>query len=424
MNETTVNQATRIIGTLTVPGDKSIAHRSLILGAVARGTQVITGLPGSADVKTTAACLQALGCEVTTAPDGTTRVGDWTGEVAAVIDAGNSGTSARLLAGLIAGRGGECAIDGDESLRRRPMTRIAEPLRLMGAEVETSAGGRLPLTIRGGELTGIRYRPAVASAQVKSAVLIAGLFARGSTTVEEIAPTRDHTENMLAAMGVTVARDGLKITVPGETVPEAVPVTVPGDASSAAFHVVAATLLPGSELRLPGCGVNPTRSGALRVLARMGADITLENPRTCAGEDIADILVRGSSLQGVEIGGDTIPTLIDELPVLAVAASQAAGTTTVRDAAELRHKEADRIAGTVQNLQRLGADITEREDGFVVEGPCRLRGAAVEAFGDHRLAMAMAVAGLLAAGSTRIAGSSTVGISYPGFFADLRAVAR
>ena len=405
-----------------MPGDKSIAHRALILGALAGNGQSAEGMPDSGDLRSTTACLQALGCRITAEGAGRVRIAAGSWKRSALLDAGNSGTTARLLAGLVAGLGLECTIDGDASLRRRPMSRIAEPLTRMGADVQTAAGDRLPMRIRGGNLRGITCRLPVASAQVKSAILLAGLRAAGTTTIIEPSPTRDHTEQMLSAMGVPLERSAGAITITGGATPKGVRVTVPGDVSSATFFLVAAVAHADAAVRLPGIGVNPTRTGALRALQEMGATITLGGIRTSAGEPIADLDARSSALRGIEIAGDTIPTLIDELPVLAVAATQAAGTTTVRNAGELRHKESDRIRTTVANLTRLGAEITEREDGFVVRGPTCLKGTTVDAFGDHRIAMAMAVAGLLAEGTTTITGSEAVGISYPDFFTDLRAL--
>lgn len=302
------------------------------------------------------------------------------------------------------------------------MARIAEPLALMGADVATDREGRLPLTIRGGGLTGIVYRPPVASAQVKSAVLIAGLRADGNTTVIEPVQTRDHTENLLSAMGVTVDRRPGNVTVSGGAELRGVHVRVPGDISSAAFFIAAAVLCRDSEVRVVGTGVNPTRTGILEVLGMMGADVSVENPETSAGEPVADIVARSSALHGVEVSGSMIPRVIDELPLLAVVATQAEGTTTVRDAGELRRKESDRISAIVENLRLVGADIEELEDGFVVRGPSRLEGGSVSSRGDHRIAMAMAVAGLRAEGTTRIDGSEAVGVSYPGFFRDLRSL--
>jgi 3-phosphoshikimate 1-carboxyvinyltransferase len=420
-----------------VPGDKSIAHRALILGALADGapgndaagdrlpggrTHTVTGLPESADVASTAECLRRLGCSIERDAAGLVHVTPGAMQGCA-LDAGNSGTTTRLLAGLIAGKGLDCTIDGDGSLRLRPMRRIAEPLGLMGAKVVTAESGGLPMRIRGGKLKGITYPLPVASAQVKSCILIAGLFASGTTTVIEPAPTRDHTELMLAAMGVPVIRDGNAVTVKGGARLQGVDVTVPGDVSSAAFFATAAAIVPGSGIRIAETGINPTRTGALEVLRRMGAPVVLENERTVAGEPIADIAVNAGPLQAADIGGNLIPTLIDELPILAVAATQAHGTTTVSGAEELRHKESDRIAAVVTNLSRLGALIEERGDGFVVHGPCGLHGARVDACGDHRIAMAMAVAGLVASGQTIVENADVVAVSYPRFFEDLASLA-
>ncbi len=418
-----IEKAERLRGAIRVPGDKSIAHRALILGALADGEQVVDGLPDSQDVRSTARCLRTLGCQVEEVGGLVVVRGEkWIhGQV---LDAGNSGTTARLLPGLIAGRGLDCRIDGDESLRRRPMKRIAEPLMKMGADVRTRPGGVLPMHIRGGKLKGIVYRPEVASAQVKSAVLIAGLHADGATTVIEKVPTRDHTENLLSAMGAVVGRHNGEVRVAGGTGLQGIRMTIPGDVSSALFFVVAASLLCGSEIRIRGVGVNPTRTGAIRILEEMGAAIEFDSVSTRAGEPIADVTVRAASLGGVKIGGKIIPSLIDELPVLAVAATQAQGVTEVCGAGELRHKESDRIRTVAENLVRLGADIEELEYGFIVRGPCSLRGCAVRSFGDHRIAMAMAVAGLVAEGRTTIEGSEAVAVSYPRFFSDLWKIAK
>ncbi len=421
----TVEQARGLRGELRMPGDKSIAHRALILGALAAGEQRVTGLPGSGDVASTASCLRALGCRIETAATGEVLVSGrqrLPAGAAARIDAGNSGTSARLLAGLAAGWGLDVAIDGDESLRRRPMTRVAEPLAAMGAAISTTEG-RLPMRIRGRELRGVTWQPQAASAQVKSAILIAGLYASGATTVVERAATRDHTERMLAAMGAPIERDGLAVTVRGggrgEVGLRALDIAVPGDISSAAFFLVAASIVPGSQVRIAGTGVNPTRTGILDVLTAMGARIALERARSQGGEPVADIVVSSAGLRGIEIAGALVPRLIDELPVLAVAASQATGTTVVRDAGELRHKESDRIRRVVESLTAMGADIAEREDGFEVSGPRKLRAGRISSGDDHRIVMAMAVAGLVAEGATAIEGSEVAGISYPSFFEDL-----
>ena len=432
--DVTVSSVAAIRGSIRVPGDKSIAHRALILGAMAEGEQIVTGLPDSADVASTVACLRALGCTIEKQPDDSVRIsgglrisgedikaaGSPAGEIA--LDAGNSGTTARLLAGTIAGLGLDCLIDGDVSLRSRPMARIAEPLGLMGAEIRTSVGGCLPMRIRGGGLKAVTFRLPVASAQVKSCVLLAGLNASDSTTVIEKTLTRDHTEILLQAMGVPVDRKTGAVTVPGGVRPRAITVNVPGDISSAAFFAAAAALLPGSEVRLAGTGVNPTRTGALEVMQRMGASITFENCATRSGEPVADIVVRSGSLCGVDIDGPMIPALIDELPLLAVLATQAEGAFTVSGAEELRHKESDRIAAIVSNLSRLGARIEEHSDGFTVHGPAPLQGTRVRSFGDHRIAMAMAVAGLVASDETIIDDAGAVAVSYPHFFQDMDAL--
>jgi 3-phosphoshikimate 1-carboxyvinyltransferase len=415
----TIESAGRLEGSIRVPGDKSIAHRALILGALAQGSQTVSGLPASEDLESTRSCLETLGIRFEESA-GTLEIipGEWKND--AILYAGNSGTSARLLSGLVAGLGLHATLDGDASLRKRPMKRIAEPLAAMGAKVRTTEGC-LPMEIRGGTLGGRVHEPEAASAQVKSAILIAGLFASGETTVIEKACTRDHTEKMLSAMGVEVRVQGRKVSLsPGR--PEGIHVDVAGDISSALFFIVAAALMPGSEVHLPGVGVNPTRTGALTALERMGMKIERENERIQAGEPVADLAVRHQPLRGARINGDLIPLLIDELPVIAVAASMAEGVTEVRDAQELRYKESDRIETVVRNLSRLGADIEARPDGFVVRGPSALKGGTVSSFGDHRVAMAMAVTGLAAAGAVTIKDAEAASVSYPEFFNDLEAL--
>lgn len=432
--DVTVHRIRRLRGTLRVPGDKSISHRALILGALSEGTQSVKGVPKSGDVKSTIACLRGLGATVAFEPDGGVKISRGTGQATHAIYAGNSGTTARLMSGLIAGRGFDCTIDGDASLRRRPMERVAEPLRLMGAEVRPAPGGCLPMRITGGRLKGIEYRPSAASAQVKSAVLIAGLFAEGETTVVERTQTRDHTERMLLAMGADLRttkgapggpdRDAaISVTVPGGSKLTPLELDVPGDVSSAMFLACAAAIVPDSEIRLPRTGVNPTRAGAIEVMRSMGADVELENPSVVCGEEVADVVVRSSGLAGVEIGGGIVPSLIDELPVLAVLATQAQGRTVVTGARELRYKESDRIRAIVSTLSTLGARIEELDDGFAVEGPCPLRGGIVPSYGDHRIAMAMAVAGLVSERGVKIEDGSVSAVSYPGFFHDLRRLA-
>ena len=418
----TISQTERgLRGAARVPADKSITHRGLILGAVATGESRLANPSPAGDCAATLACIQALGAQVDGGP------GEWRirgvglrglQEPADALDCCRSGTTMRLLAGLLAGQEGLFILRGDPQLHRRPMGRIVEPLRAMGAQATGRAGGKFPpLVIQGAALRGTTHHLAVASAQVKSCLLLAGLLAEGTTTVHSPAPSRDHTERLLQAAGVPLREDGTTVAVEGPVEALApLDLVVPGDFSSAAFLLVAACLVPGSEVVLQGVGLNPTRMGLLHVLRQMGASVEVhQGGASNAGEPVGDLLVRWSPLRGVEVGGEAIPALIDEVPILAVAATQAEGTTVVRDAADLRHKESDRIAATVQELRRLGARIEERPDGFVVEGPARLRGARVESHGDHRLALALAVAGLVAEGETVVEGFDRAADSFPGF---------
>ena len=421
---TTLQPARTIRGEIRLPGDKSIAHRALVLGAIARGEHTIDGLPESEDIRSTVSCLEQLGARIETRPDGGVRVWPGTYPSRARLFAGNSGTTARFLAGLAAGRPAEVTIDGDDSLRRRPMERVADPLRRMGAAITTTAGGTLPMTVRGGTLRPVVYRPAVPSAQVKTAVLIAGLSADGDTVVEELLPTRDHTERLLRAMGAPIRSTGGGVALRGPVELRGVQVAIPGDVSSAALFAAAAACLPDAEVVLRGVAVNPTRTGFLDTLSRMGARIDRENETLHLEEPAADIISRCGDLRGISVSPEEVPGLIDELPLLAVVATQAEGETIVRGARELRVKESDRIDAVVTNLTRLGADVEALADGFVIRGPCRLRGARVFSFGDHRIAMAMAVAALLAKEETVIEGSETAAVSYPGFFEDLRKLLR
>jgi len=426
----TVRAARRLRGTIEPPGDKSISHRAAILNAVAQGEAAVENFQTGADCLATIRCLRALGVHIESPAPGALRVQgvgrSGLREATAVLNAANSGTTLRLLAGLLAAQPFFSVLTGDASLRSRPMGRIAEPLRAMGARIQGRAGGtRPPLAIEGGRLRGIRYRLPVASAQVKSALTLAGLYAEGETVLEEPAPSRDHTERMLRAMGAAiVAGEGGPAGVRLQVSPlkaELAPLSlrVPGDISAAAFWMVAAAAHPDAELRLTGVGVNPSRSGIIDALRAMGARIAVEEERTWGCEPVADIIVRSSRLRGTVVEGALIPRLIDEVPALAVAACLAEGETVVRDAGELRVKESDRIRATVGELQRLGARIQELPDGMVIRGVGSLRGAACGSHGDHRLAMALAVAGLLAAGETTIRGAEAVVVSYPGFWNDL-----
>ncbi|HET6350256.1 MAG TPA: 3-phosphoshikimate 1-carboxyvinyltransferase [Candidatus Krumholzibacteria bacterium] len=420
-----IERISRLEGVIKVPGDKSISHRALILGAMARGHQVIEGLSEAVDVATTADALRAMGCFVEVMPDGRTMVLPKVLRSEFSIDAGNSGTTARILAGVAAARATRCEITGDASLCRRPMLRVAEPLERMGARITLTNGGTLPAVVEGGALHGIEYETPLASAQVKSAILLAGLSADGTTTVIESTPSRDHTEIMLRAMGAALRRDGNRISVDGGTPIEGITLTVPGDFSSAAFFMVAALLVPGSQVMLPFTGINPRRIALMTVLQKMGGRVTIEGLHAGQLEPAGDIAVASSELQAIEIDDPaTVASMIDEIPILAVAATQAQGRTVIHGAGELRHKESDRIEAMTTNLRALGATVEAFEDGFAIQGPTPLRGATVSSFGDHRVAMAMAVAGLIAEGTTHIENDEIVSISYPRFFMDLRALAR
>ena len=387
---------------------------------MARRTARVTGLSTGQDVQSTSRCLKALGVPIETSNGaaGVTIHGlpDGFREPADVLNVGNSGTTMRLMAGLLASQPFLSVLTGDRSIRARPMGRVVQPLGLMGARIHGRHEDSLaPLVLRGGPLRGIDYEMPVASAQVKSCVILAALAAHGETVLRQPARSRDHTERMVTAMGGEIHEDGLSLLVkPGEL--SAVDVEVPGDISSAAFWMVAGTCHPDARIRIKGVGINPSRSGILEVLDAMGARIARENPRTEGGEPVADLLVESGDLHGVEVAGDLIPRLIDEVPALAVAACFASGTTTIRDAQELRAKESDRVSTVVKELSRLGARIEELPDGMVIHGAGRLAGGVCRSHGDHRLAMALAVAGTLADGETAVDGSQVVGVSYPEFW--------
>ena len=408
----TIGRPAKLAGELTVPGDKSISHRSLILNAMARGTARITGLSNGEDVMSTMACLRGMGVTITegASPSEYTiqGYGPVLEEASDILDAGNSGTSMRLLSGLLAAQPFLSVITGDGSLRSRPMRRIVEPLQMMGAQVLGRQNGSLaPLVIQGGSLKGIEYDLPVASAQVKSCIMLASLSADGETVIHQPAPSRDHTERMVTAMGASIEEDGLALHVkPGAL--KSVDIAVPGDISSAAFWIVAGLCHPDSQVLVRGVGLNPSRTGIIDALRAMGAGDSLQllNERTEGGEPVADVLATTGELQGTEIAGDMIPRILDEIPILAVAACFASGETVIRDAAELRVKESDRIATTVQELSRLDAHIEAREDGMVIRGTGRLTGAACQSHGDHRLAMSMAVCGMLADGEVEVHGSN------------------
>jgi 3-phosphoshikimate 1-carboxyvinyltransferase len=423
-----VAPAERVDGEVTVPGDKSISHRALILGALAAGRSYVGNLSPAADVESTANCLRACGGAVRPFGDGRASL-DGAGmgrslrSPDGVLDCGNSGTTMRMLAGVLAGHDLNARLDGDPSLRRRPMARVADPLRRMGASVDTGYDGRPPITVQGrATLRAIEYVAPVASAQLKSAVLFAALAADGPTTVVEPSPSRDHTERMLRMCGVGVSVGAGRITLtPAPLQPFGM--RVPGDLSSAAFFLALAAARRGWRVTCPNVTLNPGRTGILDALRAMGASITVEEGESAGGvEPVGAVTVEGGELHATVIDGDLIPRCIDEIPVLAVLATQAHGTTRIRDAAELRVKESDRIAAVAEGLLAMGADCEELPDGLVITGPTRLQPAAVDAHGDHRLAMAWGVAGSLAlpgAGVTVIDGAEAVSVSYPGFFDDL-----
>lgn len=417
----TIHPANRLRGELTVPGDKSISHRGIFFGALANGTTTIKNFLRCADCYSTMECFSALGIEMKE-ENGTVHVSGrgLRGLFAPqkTLNVGNSGTTTRLLTGLLAGQPFSATLDGDESLRKRPMARVITPLSQMGAEIKSADGGRCPLTVFGKPLHGIDYSLPVASAQLKSALIFAGMYADSETTIREITPSRNHTEQMLLQFGGKISSNNGVISVVPQEELYAQEITVPGDISSAAFFLVAGCIVPDSELLIKGVGINPTRTGILDVLAQMGADITLLN-QTNTAEPAADILVRSSNLKGCEISGALIPRLIDELPVIAVAAAYAEGTTVIKDAEELKHKESNRIRAIVTELSKAGVDVTETEDGMIIRGGA-VSGARFDAYGDHRIAMAMAVCALGATGDSEICGEDSVIISYPTFFDDLR----
>jgi 3-phosphoshikimate 1-carboxyvinyltransferase len=421
-----IKAAPKIEGELSVPGDKSISHRAILLASLANGTCRITNfLPGE-DCRATIAAMRALGVEIDEPKPSVVVVKGNKGNFSppsGPIDCGNSGTTMRLLCGLLAPHAFECVLLGDASLSARPMRRVIDPLEKMGARiVGNGEKGLPPLHIQGGPLKGIDYVLPVASAQVKSALLLAGLFADGRTSVTEPAITRDHTERMLRYFQVPVRREGMTISVYGGAKLESRDFAVPGDISSAAFWMVAAASQPGSQLVIRNVGLNPTRSGILSVLVRMGARVRefIENPADA--EPAGTIEIKGSNLHATTIGGAEIPNIIDELPILAVAAALAEGVTRIRDAAELRVKESDRLAALAKNLRLMGVKVEEYPDGLDIEGGRRLRGCTIDSFGDHRIAMAFAIAGLFASGETVIQNTECVATSYPGFSAVLEQV--
>ncbi|HZT06692.1 MAG TPA: 3-phosphoshikimate 1-carboxyvinyltransferase [Chloroflexota bacterium] len=423
-----VSPARSLRGEISVPGDKSISHRAILHNAIASGDARVENLGLGDDVRSSIASVRMLGVAVTeTGPNACIVHGHGPRglhEPDDVLDVGNSGTTTRLLAGILAGQPFLSVVTGDASLRARPMDRIIDPLRMMGA---TALGRQdddfLPMAIRGGDLRAIDYALPVASAQVKSCLLLAGSFADGETHIREPAASRDHTERLLAAQGAAIHVDGGDIAIRGGHPLRAVDVVVPGDTSAAAFWVVAACVHPDAEITVRNVGVSAGRTGFLDVLAMMGADVRVTNRRVAGGEPVADIVACSSQLRGVTVGGDLIPRLIDEAPILAVAACMASGDTVISDATELRYKESDRIAVVAAELGRLGAEIEERPDGMVVHGAGSLEGGSADSRRDHRMAMALAVAGLVARNPVAVLQPESVTVSYPAFWDDLQRLA-
>lgn len=414
-------------GTITVPGDKSISHRAVMLGSIAEGETVVENFLTGEDCLATMKCFREMGVSFQGPHSGRLIISGLglrgLKEPRRVLDAENSGTTMRLMAGILAGQPFFSVITGDESLTARPMGRVVDPLTRMGAVIMGRNGNTLaPLAIRGGNLKAIDYQSPVASAQVKSSVILAGLFAEGWTFVTEPSKSRDHTERMLNYMGAGVEVRGNRVGVPGGSVLRGGKITVPGDISSAAFLMVAAAVTPDSDLTIREVGTNPTRDGIIEALRRMGAEIRVLDTREVNGEPVSDVRVRTSALRGTVIEGDLVPRLIDEIPVLAVAASVARSGTVVREASELKVKESNRIAAVVGSLRKFGVDISELEDGFLVRPGNLLKGAEVDPGRDHRIAMAMAVAGLISRGKTVISDAQYVNISFPGFFDVLKSI--
>lgn len=425
-------------GELSVPGDKSISHRSIMFGAISEGLTVVSNFLQGADCLSTISCFQKMGISIENNGDHVCIHGKGLHGLSApkeTLNVGNSGTTTRLISGILAGQSFESVLDGDESIRKRPMKRIFSPLAQMGAEFESwnptsfphsllkTELGCAPFTVRGGHLRGIHYESPVASAQVKSAVLLAGLYAEGATSVTEPVLSRNHTELMLSGFGATIHTDSTTASIEPEPKLEGQNIHVPGDISSAAYFIALGLLTPHSEILIRNVGINPTRSGILNAAREMGGNLSLLNERTVSGEPVADILVKSSSLHGTVIGGEMIPTLIDEIPILAVMAAFAKGTTIIRDAQELKVKESDRIAAITENLNAMGALVTPADDGMSIEGGKPLHGAQIKTQKDHRIAMAFTIAGLNASGETVLDDESCVAISYPTFYEDILALA-
>ncbi|PGS48880.1 3-phosphoshikimate 1-carboxyvinyltransferase [Bacillus sp. AFS041924] len=409
----------RLVGEVTIPGDKSISHRAIMFGSLAKGTTKVTNFLLGEDCLSTIACFRKLGVQIDVSEDEVVVYGKGIKELNepnAVLDVGNSGTTARLMMGILSGLPFHSVIIGDESIGKRPMKRVTKPLKMMGASIDGREDATYtPISIRGGSLNSISYASPVSSAQVKSSILLAGLFANGTTVVTEPEKSRDHTERMLEAFGCELEVGGNTVSINGNQELIATDVIVPGDISSAAFFLVAGSIVPNSEILLKNVGVNPTRTGILTVLERMGANITLEDEKVVNGEPIANIRVKSSNLKSTVIGGAEIPTCIDELPILALAAAIAEGETIIKDAEELRVKETDRIQTVVTELTNLGVSIEATKDGMIIQGNSSLKGANVHSHGDHRMGMMLSIAALLAKGETIIENTECIAVSFPNF---------
>lgn len=413
-----IQKIKKAVGQIKVPGDKSISHRAVMLGSLANGVTEISGFLKGADCLSTIDCFRKMGIDIDINGENVTVHGNGLRGLKKpdeMLYTGNSGTTTRLLSGILAGQNFDTSITGDASIQKRPMGRVVQPLSMMGAKIENEY---CPLYITGTKLHGIDYKMPVASAQVKTAIILAGLYADGETVIHEIEKSRDHTELMLSAMGADLTVDNLDITVKPTNDLTAFNVDVPGDISSAAFFLVLGAIMPNSQITVTNVGINPTRTGIIDVLKDMGADITLENVHTSAGETVADITVRSSSLKGTTVGGDIIPRLIDELPIIAVAAVFANGQTVIKDAQELKVKETNRIRAVVDEFNKCGIDITETDDGMIINGGKSIHGADFKTYGDHRMAMSLTVLAQLADGESTLDDSDCACVSYPTFFDD------
>lgn len=410
-------------GEINIPGDKSISHRAVMIGAISEGTTEVTNFLQGADCLSTISCFQKMGIEIENTPEKITIHGKGLHGLSApteILDCGNSGTTTRLISGILSGQDFSSTLTGDASIQKRPMLRIMKPLREMGANIQSIKDNNCaPLEIKGSILQGISYQSPIASAQVKSAILLAGLYANGTTSVTEPYVSRNHSEIMLSHFGAKLEIKDTTVTIHPNPVLTGQKVEVPGDISSAAYFIAAGLLVPGAKLLLKNVGINPTRDGILRVAKEMGGNIEILNERTACGEPVADLLVSYSALHGITIGGEIIPTLIDEIPIIAIMAAFAEGTTIIKDAAELKVKESDRITVMVDNLTAMGCDIEGTDDGMIIHGGKPLHGTTIETKKDHRIAMSFAIADLMAEGTTTLLDKDCVDISFPTFYQTL-----